>query len=517
MGALFELEHINFVGYITAEKPLVAPRCDEATLWAFLVSFGSPQEVARHTVSNDKKWQSGLVGAAGKSLSSLNSGSNRILSEREVAMHLDPLRTFFTGYAVDCLVIPPPADQDFPYADRRDSSGATDAFQHFVAHSALDILVLMPHTTGPFVNVIDPFPPLRALVANPAQLPCGVFWMPSGEAVAMPLPDAREFFERHIAKGENSDKYRHHLRSVIAGEAKRRAAKRILHISDLHFGDDAANRRKAYLKEHLRNVVSKVDRVVVSGDLFDEPDEKFRGIFDEFDADLKGLTPKTPILIPGNHDVRKSGNAVFGFGRSADQFIGVRFEPLIIDDDLRTVFFCFNSCEGGNFATGYVSEKQRVDLGTAFERLLHERPHVAHYSRISVVHHHPYTYESAPTVFYEKIMSMFSSREDRFVAFENSDQFLNWCGSREISLILHGHKHVPHVIMADINVREQQRKILIVGCGSSTGVENKPMCYDIVSLDPVTKRWNVVFYSDPGDGSGFAPQNVTLDLRTAVT
>ena len=189
----------------------------------------------------------------------------------------------------------------------------------------------------------------------------------------------------------------------------------------------------------------------------------------------------------------------------------------MVDEDLEVVFFCFNSCEGGNFATGWVSESQRISRGSLFERLMRERPAIAHYVRVAVVHHHPYTYASEPTVFYEKILNLLSKREDRFVAFQNADEFLAWCGARDVSLVLHGHKHVPHVVRANIVVRDKPKEILIVGCGSTTGVENKPMCYDIVSLDPSTRKWGVIFYSDPtGDGAGFDPQNVTLDLRTAL-
>ena len=252
---------------------------------------------------------------------------------------------------------------------------------------------------------------------------------------------------------------------------------------------------------------------MISGDLFNEPKAELRSLFDEFHLDLISLTQKAPIIIPGNHDLRRSGNELFGVGRNSDQFVDLPFEPIVPDDDLKAVFFCFNSCEGGNFATGHVSEKQRLERGASFERLVRQSPKIKDYSRIAVVHHHPYTYSSEPTVLYEKMLAWFSKKEDRFVAFENADEFLNWCGARDVSLILHGHKHVPHVIMAQLEIRQRQREVMIVGCGSSTGVEQKPMCYDIITLDPNTRRWTTTFYYDPsGDGAGFDSQNVTLDF-----
>ena len=61
------------------------------------------------------------------------------------------------------------------------------------------------------------------------------------------------------------------------------------------------------------------------------------------------------------------------------------------------------------------------------------------------------------------------------------------------------------------------KEVTIVGCGSSVGVEGKPMCYDIVSINPATQRWSVSFHHDErGDGSGFELQNVAIDLRTPI-
>jgi hypothetical protein len=36
-----------------------------------------------------------------------------------------------------------------------------------------------------------------------------------------------------------------------------------------------------------------------------------------------------------------------------------------------------------------------------------------------------------------------------------------------------------------------------------------PICYDIIAIDPATKRWNVLFYHDErGDRSDIGVQNV---------
>jgi hypothetical protein len=108
-----------------------------------------------------------------------------------------------------------------------------------------------------------------------------------------------------------------------------------------------------------------------------------REIFDEFRADIESWTRKVPIVIPGNHDVRESGNQYKGIGENTSQFLDTGFQPLVVDDELEVVFFCFNSCEGGDFATGMVSDQQRTSRGAAFEQAIRDRPAVRDYSRVS--------------------------------------------------------------------------------------------------------------------------------------
>jgi len=509
MGARFDIEHINFIAYVTAKGAKIAPRCEEQSLRKFLYSLADVVEIRRRTISTDATWQDRLQQQA---LSLANrlamNNTDRIMSRAEVASLLDPLKKFFTGYALYALLIPG-KEEDQVALDR--------AYKHYVENSALDILVLMPYSSDAFVNIVDPFPASRCLAQRPISPPAVVFWTQSEESVAFTLDEADQFFTAYVARGGTVKRTVRGLQSRIKAESKRLAAKTILHISDLHFGDSLANRRRRILKQHLRKIAPNADRVVISGDLFDEPNLEPKELFDEFHEDLSSWSKKVPILVLGNHDVRTSGNKLAGFGGSADQAVDVGFQPIVVDDDLEVVFFCFHSSEGGNFATGSVSESQRISRGSAFDRMMKDRPSIANYMRVAVVHHHPYTYESQPTVFYEKILNLLSRKEDRFVAFKNADEFLAWCGARDVSLILHGHKHVPHVVKANLIIRDKPKEILIVGCGSTTGVENRPMCYDIVSLDPSTRKWGVVFYSDPtSDGAGFVPENVSLDLRTEL-
>lgn len=92
--------------------------------------------------------------------------------------------------------------------------------------------------------------------------------------------------------------------------------------------------------------------------------------------------------------------------------------------------------------------------------------------------------------------------------------FLSWCAERGVSLILHGHKHVPHHVQATISAGSREHSMVVVGCGSTTGAEARPLCYDVVALNPENGRWGVTFYEDASNaGAGFRIKALTIDTR----
>jgi len=332
----------------------------------------------------------------------------------------------------------------------------------------------------------------------------------------LPLAEAKALF-----RGQLLDTLRHGVGEVdriIRAQARAIAVKKLLHMSDLHFGKPEAARRRSYLKGHLADVLRGIDRVVITGDMFDSPDGDLKGEFDEFRSDIERMTNKELIIVPGNHDVRTRGNAFLGFGKNFEQIAELRWRPVVIDDDLSIVFYCFNSAEGGDFARGLVSEQQRLFRATEFDRLRARAPRIDGYLKVALVHHHPYDYATHPTALYEKVLSKVQSklyrRQDVFVGFDNADQFLTWCAGRGVSLILHGHKHVPHQRIGYVAQTGRRYQFLVIGCGSTTGVENTPMCYDVIHYDPASRRWGATFYHDiAADGGGFILQTVTIDTR----
>lgn len=373
-------------------------------------------------------------------------------------------------------------------------------------------LVLLPsklYEPG-LAQFVDPFPALRVLADQPIAPPCVLFWTRLGSACALSLQDAFDFLRQELLSALSGGLRATH--DAIAFQASRRRAKRILHLSDLHIGLAEATQRRSYLKRHVKDLLPSIDRVAVTGDLFDTPSEDLRASFDEFRRDVEDGTRKRLLVVPGNHDMRTKGNAIGGLGRKAEYIADLDWSPIDVDHDMQTVFFSFNSSETGNFARGAVSLRQRLSRAEKHDDEIRCRTQVRDYFNIALVHHHPVDYGSQPTALYERILARLGG-EDRFIAFEESEDFVNWCAGRKVGLVLHGHKHVPHLATVQ---PAQGGEVTVVGCGSSVGAEGKPMCYDLVTIEPVTKRWSVSFYQDlRGDGSGFTLQNVALDLRVS--
>ena len=89
------------------------------------------------------------------------------------------------------------------------------------------------------------------------------------------------------------------------------------------------------------------------------------------------------------------------------------------------------------------------------------------------------------------------------------------CAARRAAA-LHGHKHVPFHAQANVTVGGRRNTIMVIGCGSTTGAEDSPLCYDVVSFDPASTRWGVEFYRDASNaGAGFRIHEVAIDTRAA--
>ncbi len=384
--------------------------------------------------------------------------------------------------------------------------------------------MLMPMTSESPTRIIDPFPPLRILAEYPVSVPAVVFWTfdrksfndVQPDVCALPFSEAQQFYDNTLL--ESLPLGRGAVAAAIRDRMAKATTKHILQLSDLHFGDSAADSRRRYIKGHLDTFDKKIDCILITGDLCDTPNRKLRNQYTEFRSDLgRVLNKRDVIIVPGNHDVRKMGIV----GNNYEFVFDLGFRPIVVEEELRCVFFCFNSVEGGHLARGFISDEQLMRSAAEYEELIAERKRLKKsdlkdFLKICVLHHHPVAYETVPTTLYDKVLRMVTRDEDSLTRLENADRFLTWCADRKIALIVHGHKHVPrHVRLAIAASDKRSRTIEVVGCGSTTGVEESELCYVIISVDPTTRRWGISFYHDPSaSGAGFRSHEIAIDTRS---
>src|SRR4029077_15138096 len=157
------------VSYLVNQEERTAPRASRSLLHEFFTSLSDGYRAdgqgyagfehaglrlggrRESVISSDRNWRNRLQRVAAKQ-ARWTSIFPEIVSSWTAATLLDPLREFFTGYALCGLVIP---DQEFHLAE--------NFFERAAISSGSNGLFLMPDRVDRTVKVLDPFPLLRAL------------------------------------------------------------------------------------------------------------------------------------------------------------------------------------------------------------------------------------------------------------------------------------------------------------------------------------------------------------------
>ncbi|WP_159041921.1 metallophosphoesterase family protein, partial [Streptomyces aureus] len=308
---------------------------------------------------------------------------DRPLDQSQVERALAGLRGAFQSYDLYLMPVGSP------------TAGRADSFAKWAARATGNkILVLLPtdHNGKETLDIFDPAPPIQEVARRPENWPGVLFWLGTGETTFAPIQQAETIFGQLKGILESGTKalaaainnYNHPTTQERHGK--------ILHLSDLHFGSADALRREPYLETHLEEIRGEFDRVVITGDLFDDTQEEdYLGFF-RFWSSLQRRGSKEPILVLGNHDQRTFGNKLASLGEDYRFLQRLDLSPVVIDDDLQCTFLRFNSSEGGNFARGKISQTQLLEVGTMFDIKRKHRPEIANYPKIALLHHHPYPY-----------------------------------------------------------------------------------------------------------------------------
>lgn len=354
-------------------------------------------------------------------------------------------------------------------------------------------------------HIVNPTPPVLVASRELDAWPGIVLWSPTGHCALIPMSELLEVLNELREVGDAARhqpvEKRRLCDAVLVARGGSRGSPKLLQLSDLHFGTEEAATNQVYLLNHLDRVVEEVGRVLITGDLMDIPNPDNLRQVDAFVSRIASRSKDKPIVIPGNHDERKTWGSLW---QSLKQVVQLDHQAVAVDHGLRCVFLGFDSTLDSNLAEGFVSEEQTRRVAAQLELEISRSPEVKDYLQVALVHHHPLPLEEAKDEGFREHFEEYW--KEKVLGMRDGERFLKWCAKREARLVLHGHKHRPRRRDAWMSIGPSElRKVMVVGCGTSLGVRGRPLGYNLITWDVTGKAWSVEFLEDERDGSRFFP------------
>src|ERR1051326_2056115 len=455
MGFRFSLEHANWLAHLL--QPIGAtPKLDD---------FSGTDALQRFVSTFERNYY--------PSYSRRRELVRHLLHEYELRGHgrhidrevLSELRWYFRDVPWVALLIPHGLD---PNLDRAMTDPMT--LEELVEIRADDpglILQLDGLQDPRDIQLDNVFPAFQVALENATRWPGVLIWA-DRDAVFLALPrsverlrDALHWIFSHLATSVGHPDLavlkQQYVREVKAAPP-RKSRLQILHLSDLHLGSRVARLRLPRVKTLIRSTVDELsddDPVVpvVTGDLMDSPSEENLDELRSFSEFLHGLGVDDPIMVLGNHDVRKDG----WLAPIHEYAIHVERDRVVWKDGPKVAIASFNSVVGGKLARGSIGERELSDVGDALDR---HKEKSSDYAVVALLHHHPVPVEIPKwyrSAWYERIGSVNKKTQDLL----DAAVFLGWVQARRITAVLHGHKHIPRFT--------SHKGTSIIGCGSSVG------------------------------------------------
>lgn len=501
MGARFKLEHANIMAYATS-RSYGAPRVLRQHLSEFLDAL---RYTAREWLIPEvgfEHWPEQVAEIANRAASRLSempeSAERETISGGIVEKVLEELRSELSDYPLFALAL------------GQGQRIRETAIQ--LAHAQMwgQLLVLIPEYEMSERNfaVLDPIPAFAVALHAASQWPGIAFWTANGVSAFAALADVEEL--RH----ELEDASRNHrarrrfprIRGTLLFDQVLRQwtekrpipSRRLLHLSDLHFGTNDATENQPLLEAELRDIVKSVDRVVITGDLFETPKQNYATLFTTFRNNITHLAGgRVPIVITGNHDQRMMGL----FGNTYKQVALIGPTKIEVDDDCKMIFICFNSSVRGSWARGKITKPQFRQLGAEFRTLTAARPELKTYLPVVLVHHHPFSFDVPAETWIQRALNAVRLGDEKFLEMVDSEDLHRWCLDWKVRTILHGHKHKARYVEREVSRNNERMALTAIGCGSSLGAEGSPVSYNMLEWDLHSERWVAAFFESINGGA----------------
>jgi 3',5'-cyclic AMP phosphodiesterase CpdA len=300
---------------------------------------------------------------------------------------------------------------------------------------------------------------------------------------------------------------------------------RILHLSDLHFGDghhfvlgDASPGSRPKLADAVtaalqQESIADIDQVVISGDLFDADQSK--DLYHATDGikelvDGLGIDPGRVLCVPGNHDLTWDldfKTKKFRFYDDAVRSIGAvglsdeMPHVVIREGDCRPLaFVLLNSCRIETQQLAGLGEVGSEQLNDVVSRLQSAHISADTHTIVAVMHHH-----LLPIVAHEeKLYDPHGTAHDtvRPSLVIDAVKVLQRLAEIGVPLVLHGHQHHSAILRYE-DVLHERAPVAILAAGScGTSGVNMHRHFSVIEIDD--ERTNVrSFIEDDTDHDRF--------------
>jgi hypothetical protein len=497
VGLRFDLRIANWLAHVLDER-MPVPRLEGK--W-------EEQEALHKFISNLRERFYSSAGGLYQFRGVLDE-SARLIRERSTEEVLYGLRQFLGRRPWTALFVP---------------SGSGDEIDRFLCSSGFleQLIYIRPDDPGLILQMEDPpakvfsltnvFPAFRTALAASTDWPGVLLWKQSGDSVFLPLSSeslklaneqARWIFS-HLATALGVDlellkeQYQRAFRHTLPARKKLT----ILHISDIHLGCREAAIRLTRVQDLLANIVDDLGESgetvipLVSGDLMDSPDEENLDRVRLFLNMLGHLGTEEPVVLLGNHDVRKDGYLAENLRMAMK--IDSRSGLVRWFDKFQLAIACFDSVRDGKLARGFIGERQFLDMGSKLDTKCRKQKD---YMVIAAVHHHPMPVDVPnwyARPFYERILG---NTFDKTEELEDAQDFIAFVEQRHCAAILHGHKHIPRI-------DHTPQGIPVIGCGSTVGKvkthDKRPfMSINLLTIDTATKKLSARLLAERIPGAG---------------
>lgn len=338
-------------------------------------------------------------------------------------------------------------------------------------HPEDSCLILQPTEVYSSMNIFNAFPNFEKALNNIDQWPAIFFWGDNDDYAFVPIQCAHEVINI-FRKIKYMDEPIKKLKKI--GNKKEKLSYYILHLSDLHIGNNrveiSQERLKTLIEKRIKNTnhAEEID-VIITGDAVDSPQGNYESMYKSFSDEIKAFNKKEPIRLLGNHDVRKYGICLCAKRRKSLTALK-DFPKIKIIEKYKTILLFFDSTNGGKLAQGKINKDQMAKMGNILDGI----KGIEDYKLIAFLHHHIIPIPN-PDFFTRKL---FGELEERALELKDSKIFFEWLRRRNVKLVLHGHKHIPNFV--------KEGGINIMACGSSTGLVN------LIDRDKTYISYNVI-------------------------